>query len=360
MKGVRGQLRGPLGLLLRALFAVLSVFYGLGVRLRGLCYDLGLRPSHRAAVPVISVGNLTTGGTGKTPMVAFLARALARRGYRVAVLARGYGRIPARRDGGAGGDETRDDEALPEELSADGVKRYANPDRVTAAREAAAAGADVLLLDDGFQHRRLKRDLDLVLVDALDPFSNGHVLPRGLLREPRSALRRADAIVVTRADLVSPEARAELRSELARWAPEKPVFFAAHRPAQLRTLSTGHTHPPEWLRGRAVYGFAGIGNPAAFQRTLEALGANVVRFHAYPDHHVYSARDLRQIDAEAQEFLAKAIVTTEKDAARIDGDPFSLPPTALRIEFEILEGEEALLSRVQRALGRQPVLTPRP
>jgi tetraacyldisaccharide 4'-kinase len=263
----------------------------------------------------------------------------------VAILARGYG--PAGRDG-------LDDESLPEDLAAEGVSREVSPDRVAAVRRLEAAGApDIILLDDGFQHLRLHRDLDILMVDAVEPFSNRCLLPRGLLREPLGAARRAGWIVLSRSDQVDPAERDRLEERIQQIAPDVPRARARHRPIELRNLWNGRTHPPEWLEGRPIYAFCGIGNPTAFRRTLEMLDAQVVRFRGYADHASYTPRDLRQIDAEGQEFLAEAIVTTEKDACKLDSDSFTVTPMALKVEMELLEGRTELLAAVRALIPRR-------
>jgi tetraacyldisaccharide 4'-kinase len=314
------------------------------VRLWDWSYRGGLRHVTRAAVPVVSVGNLTAGGTGKTPMVEWLARHLARQNMTVMILARGYG--PASQRG-------PDDEALPPELADEGVLRRTGADRAALALQVVAeTHPDVILLDDGFQHRRLHRDLNILMIDAVEPFSNRRLLPRGLLREPLGAARRADWIVLSRADQVDPHERERLLERIGALAPQAPIARARHRPLDVRDLWNGRLHPAEWLQGRPVYAFCGIGNPVAFRRTLESLEASVVRFRAYPDHHAYTPRDLRQIDAEAQEFLAESIVTTEKDAVKLDSDSFTLTPTALRVEMDLTDGSAELLAAVRALLPR--------
>jgi tetraacyldisaccharide 4'-kinase len=342
---IHGQRRGVVPALLRGSLSALSVLYGLGVRLKNWSYRSGLRRSYHASIPVISVGNITTGGTGKTPMVEWLARQLARQNITVAILARGYG--PTGRDG-------LDDEALPEELAAEGVSRVVGADRVAEARRLEASGRpDVILMDDGFQHLRLHRDLEILMIDAVEPFANRHLLPRGLLREPLGAARRADWIVLSRSDQVDPVERDRLEERIAELAPEARRVRARHRPLELRNLWNGRTHPPEWLEGKPVYAFCGIGNPTAFRRTLEMLDAQVVRFRGYPDHAAYSPRDLRQIDAEGQEFLAEVIVTTEKDAGKLDSDSFTVTPMALKVEMELLDGRAELLDAVRTLIPRR-------
>lgn len=342
---IQGRRRGPLAAIVRAGLWVASIGYGLAARLRHLGYALGLRRVVRVDVPVISVGNLTMGGTGKTPMAEWLARQLARQSLRVVILARGYG--PAGPDG-------RDDEALPEELSAEGVVRLIGPKpSALAAQAVESLRPDVLIVDDGFQHRRLHRDLNVLLIDAVEPFSNRRLAPAGLLREPLGGARRADWIVLTRADVVDPMELARLEERIQAIAPRTPIIRARHRPVELRNLWNGRTHAPEWLEGRPVLAFCGVGNPTGFLRTLESLDTEVVRFRAYPDHHAYEPRDLRQIDAEGQEFLAEAIVTTEKDAVKIDSDTFTLTPLALRVEMELAEGRDELLQAARSLIPRR-------
>src|SRR5438876_5539483 len=191
---ISGRARGVGSSLCRLALSVASGPYGSAVHLRNWCYDRGWLPTHRPPVPVISVGNLTAGGTGKTPCVEYLARFLQARGLRPAVLSRGYR-----------GNGRPNDEALILEANLPDVPHLQGKDRVTRASQAVRVfGADVLILDDGFQHRRLRRDLDLVLIDAMNPWGHGRLLPRGLLREPISSLRRADAVIVTRLDQAQP------------------------------------------------------------------------------------------------------------------------------------------------------------
>jgi len=323
---------------LRLILRGLAAPYAAAVRLRNRGYDLGLLPTHACDKPVICIGNLSLGGTGKTPLVAWTARHLAALGMRPAIVSRGYG---ARR-----GEVS--DEAAELGLLVPGVPHHANPDRVTAAREAMAAGADVIVLDDGFQHRRLARDLDIVAVDATDPFGCGFLFPRGLLREPLQGFSRADAIVLTRATLVDAARRAEIREAVARRAGGMPPTWAeaTHRPVALRQSGGGRL-PLETLRGRRVVACAGVGNPHAFRRSLEALGAHVTAFRPFPDHHVYSPAELDDLGAWAQREQASMLVTTLKDLVKIRRDEVSeIPVAAVEITIDFSVGGDAIANLI--------------
>ena len=313
----------------RAALGAAAGGFGLAVRLRDALYRLRILPSSRPTVPVISVGNLTLGGAGKTPMVEWLAARCARAGRRVAILSRGYGAI--------------DDEALDDRADLGGVVRLTGANRARLALEAVGDyGAQILILDDGFQHRRLQRDLEVVLVDATRPFGNGRLFPRGTLREPPSALRRAGLIVLTRTDQVTPEALNALRATLRGIAGETPTVETVHRPADIKLPGGSERRDLSWLRGREVLAFCGIGNPEAFRRTLESLGARTVCFRAFPDHHPYTEADRARLKAEAKEFMAEALVTTEKDLRRIRWTDPEPPLCAVRIRLEPVRHGEAL------------------
>ncbi len=305
-------------------------------RLRAAGYERGWLARVAVPVPVVSVGNLTAGGTGKTPCVAFLARKLGVRGRRVGILSRGYGapRNAPRRE---------NDEARWFEATLPGVERVQDPDRVAGALELLSRGVDVILLDDGFQHRRLARDLDLVLVDAtrpwgLPPPSGGGApvqacLPRGLLREPPAALARADALVLTRTDQLATRELDALRAELERIAPGRPLLCGVHRPVRL-CGPDGQMLALAELLGREVDLLSAIGNPEAFQRTLEGLGARVASHRVFPDHHLYSSADLTGLGVGG-----RWLVTTEKDAVKLAG---SRALHVLGTDFELVEGAPVL------------------
>ena len=226
-------------------------------------------------------------------------------------------------------------------MDLENVVRLPGKDRVAMGRKALSEyRADLLLLDDGFQHYRVQRGLDIVAVDATQPFANGYLLPRGLLRERPSALGRADLVILTRTDQVTPAELEELRQKIG------PAVETVHRPVHVRSLWNRKKHPLDWLRGRNVYAFCGVGNPEAFRRTLESIGARVVKFRPFEDHHAYTGQDLRRMNAEAQEFMAEVIVTTEKDATKVHAEGFELPLAALRIEIEITRSEELLEERL--------------
>jgi tetraacyldisaccharide 4'-kinase len=291
--------------LMREGLKALSLPYGWAVRLRNRGYDAGRLRTQRAAVPVVSIGNLTLGGTGKTPCVEYVARFFDERRTRVAILSRGYGT------------RGRNDEALLLDENLPGVPHLQGPDRVALAAEAVAQHqSEVLVLDDGFQHRRLARDLDVVLVDATEPWGGGHLFPRGLLREPLGSLCRADLVVLTRCDLISVEQRAELRRMLGRIAPGMAVVETSHRALGLmngtRRAAVGR------LRGKPVLAFCGLGNPHAFRRTLENLGLEVADFRTFPDHHPYSPADVETLAGWAQSQPGDCVVvTTQKDLVKL-------------------------------------------
>jgi len=340
------------------LFA-LSKFYGLGVRFRNARLDRGASAVRRLPVPVISVGNLTAGGTGKTPMVLNLAAELRRLGFRPAVVSRGY-RGGAERGGGVVGDGERillaanqagdEPRLLAERLP--GVPVVVGADRFSAGMTAISQFfPDLILLDDGFQHRRLARDLDLVLLDARRPLGNGHLLPRGPLREPPSALKRADALILTRSDRgVFPLPKASESEGI-------PVFRTIHRPALRKIVPAGDCvvgdfpeGPFEVSRGegsdrrggaalgdgRRAFVFSGLANNADVLRTVAALGGRPVGAMDFPDHHAFSAADREAIFQAARACGADILITTEKDAVRLLGGarfPLDLFVVGVDIDF---------------------------
>ena len=325
---VRGEDRGLTPTLARAALAGLAVPFGAVVTLRNAAFDRGLFIARRAGVPVISIGNLTLGGTGKTPLVAWVTREMAARGLAPAIVSRGYG--------AARGEQS--DEAAELAILLPGVPHVADRDRVAAARTAAAAGAEVVVLDDGFQHRRLARDLDIVTIDATDPWGGGRLFPRGLLREPLAGLTRARVAVLTRATSVAAERRREIRREAEQACAGRalPAWIEAeHRPLRVRAFS-GTTRPLDWLAGRSVAAFAGIGNPAAFRGSLESCGG----FRGFPDHHRYSDADLDSLGGWARETGADVILTTLKDLVKVRRDHLGpLPVFAVEISLVVLGGD---------------------
>ena len=341
---VDGSHRGTTATLARAALGALAVPYAAAVRARNAAYDRGILPVLRARVPVISVGNLTLGGTGKTPLVAWTARRCLAGGRQPVVVSRGYGAARGQTS----------DEAAELALVLPGVTHVADRDRVAAAAVAVSRGAEAIVLDDGFQHRRLARDLDIVTVDATDPFGCGHLFPRGMLREPLAGLARAQAVVLTRSDAVEPDRRRAIVEALAdncRHRGPRVWAEAAHAPHRLRTRA-GRELPLDAIRGRRVAAFCGIGNPAAFRGTLERLGAEVVEFRPFPDHHLYTADDVAMLGGLATAARAAFAITTLKDLVKLPHETLGDTPLfALEIAIEFLAGELELDRLVQAALG---------
>jgi len=295
---------------LAALARLLAMGYGLGARLKNALYDRRILKALEVPVPVVSVGNLTTGGTGKTPLVCLLAEAAQSAGRRPAILTRGYRRNAA---SGGEGDEVRLYRRLLPEVAV-----VVDADRVRGARAAVRAGADLLLLDDGFQHRRLSRQVDLVLADARDPFSGGRLLPHGLLREPPGSLRRATALILTRAGRATP---AELEAAKARALAEAPglaLLLEDHVPEGLFDHAGNPGPPLERLSNLPVLAFSGIGDPNALCESLLALRADVRRAIDFGDHHEFAPEELERLREDAVRSGAELLVTTEKDLMRID------------------------------------------
>ncbi len=333
----------------RLLPGLVEPLFGAAVALRGRLYAGGWLRSFRPPVPVISVGNLTVGGTGKSPMVALVAGRLAARGARPVVLSRGYGgrgsgrSTVVSRGGGplveasVAGDEPV---MLSLQLAAEtgGVPVIVSPRRRDgAARAVEELRAGCLVLDDGFQHRSLARDLDILLLDGMDPFGNGRLLPAGPLREPPSAMERAGIVIVTQADRAGGAAMETIVSTAARHCPRAPLLHARLRMDALIDLASGRAGSPSHLRGARAYCFAGIARPERFFEEAARAGAAVAGTLAFPDHHPYRPRDLERILAEAARARADLLLTTEKDAARLGGRrPEGL--YALRVRLEVDEG----------------------
>ena len=340
---VSGTRRGGRAAALRAALRLAETPYAAAMRIRNWRYDRGLAQAHRIDVPVISVGNLTLGGTGKTPVVAWLARWLRQRHLRVTIVSRGYGA-----EAGA-----RNDEALELEQQMPDVPHLQNPDRVAAARLAIEEfECQVILLDDGFQHRRLARDLDIVLIDALQPFGYGHVFPRGTLREPLCGLRRAQIVLLSRADMLSREECSAIRQQILRYARDSIWAEIRHAPQVLLSAS-GRQAPLDGVRGMSVLAFCGLGNPAGFRHTLDTLGCQVIELREFPDHYAYSRADLEQLAAGAIRPDVQAILCSHKDLVKLGVDELGGKPLwAVSIGIEFHEGLAAVEARLASVAPR--------
>ncbi len=305
---------------------------------------------------MISVGNLAVGGAGKTPVVLAIAGRLIGTGRRPAVLSRGYGatrnddRVVSDGervllDAAGGGDEPV---LLARRLP--GLRVLCGPDRARLAARAVALGADVLLLDDGFQHRRLGRDLDVVVLDASNPWGNGHCLPFGPNREPPSALRRAGLVWLTHADRAAPGDLGALR-ELAVRTTGRPPVESRHAPRDLADGRLERFFPLAEISGRRVGLLTGVARPDSVRRTVESLGASVVATFEFPDHHRFTEGRVRDAVDDSSRAGGELLVTTEKDAVRLPegvvGDPRI---RALRIDAEVLRGDEVLGTALGAAL----------
>ena len=349
-----GQATGCKAALIRFVLAIPAAFYKPIIHIRNASYDHGWKKAYKVSVPVFCVGNLTVGGTGKTPMVIWICRLLRRRGLKVAVLTRGYK---------AKNDQDNDETALLRQALPD-VPIVINPDRVAGARQAIAEhNAKVLVLDDGFQHRRLARDLDIVMIDCTCPFGYDHILPRGLLRESKTQLRRAHVAVLSRCDMIENDELAQLQTQIEQLLqnpkdkselPPKLIVHSQHQPVAL-LASNGSKHPPEELQGKKVFAFCGIGNPQAFEDTLTKLGGDLIGHYLFSDHYVYDDLDANLLRDWRSQYNADWLVTTEKDWVKLK----DIPPIAsikelfwLKIETRITQGKEELGRTILKILEK--------
>ena len=325
--------------LMRVLLWPVSLLYGQLARLRVWFYEKGIFKQRRLGKPVISVGNLTVGGTGKTPMVIWLAQRLIAEGKRVGILSRGY------KGSGGTSDEIELMKARLQDRALFGVgsNRFESGAKIE-------AGVDVFLLDDGFQHLALSRDADILLIDASQALARQALLPTGRLREPVAAMARADILVFTRSETVSGAGAAIEKMQ------GFPVFSAATRLIGLRRLGgDSSTMQAEQIGSGPFYAFCGIGNPRAFFQDLQNWKMPLADRCEFADHHRYDARDARELEDAAQRAGAKALLTTEKDAQNLAGVQFrALPVFITLIEFEITRAD-ALLAMVREKIDSRMV-----
>jgi tetraacyldisaccharide 4'-kinase len=346
-----------------------SAVYETGVASRNAAYDRGWVKAVRLPCPVVSVGNLTVGGTGKTSCVELVAKKLLARHHQPAILSRGYG--GARRDywlrwaddrlqvDGCAVSSAEDLADEPQLLARrlDGVPIMVGANRERTGRLACAQlGADALILDDGFQHRRVQRDCDIVLVHARTPLGGWGVFPRGPMREPIEALSRADVIVLTKADEAF-ELLGALEERVRSLAPEASVITALHAPATLKDASTGTLDDPKRLEGLRLGLLSSIGDPFGFESTVRRLQGNVAWHWAFPDHHAYDFAHWAAIAQRVQETRPHAVVTTEKDWVRLaplaeSRAAWAVPVWVLGVEMKLLSGEDELDDRLARLHAR--------
>jgi tetraacyldisaccharide 4'-kinase len=336
---VSGRRRDLAARLTRIALRMIETPYAMAVARRNRRYDRGIAPIHRVSVPVVSVGNLTLGGTGKTPLVEWIARWYRKRGVRVSIVSRGYGA-----EAGSRNDEARElEQKLPD------VPHVQNADRVAGANIAIdELETQLIVLDDGFQHRRLTRDLDIVLLDALEPFGFEHVFPRGTLREPLAGLKRANAVILSRADMLDAAERVSIRRRVAEISPNAAWAEIRHAPVELLSAA-GQTKPIDALAGVKVAAFCGVGNPAGFRHTLESCGYEVEGFRDFPDHYRYTRNDFESLTAWVNELDAQAVVCTHKDLVKIGVETLGgCPLWALRVGIEFLAGAEAIEAMLEK------------
>lgn len=349
---VSGRATGITAAILRGGLRLLEVPYGSVVSLRNFLYDQQVLSAYRFPVPIISVGNLTLGGTGKSPMVAWLCRFLLQQNLRPGLVSRGYQKLS-----NEGNDELMemsyrfpDVPHLQDRNRAEAIQKLLQTEQV-----------DLIILDDAFQYRRVERNIDLVLLDATAPFGFGHVFPRGTLRESIDGLRRADIALLTRSDLVDKAQRQKIRDRVLSVNPNILWGETNHVPTSLLSVRAcsaepAETEPIEAVHGHSVLAFCGIGNPAAFRKTLERSGVHVARLIPFPDHYHYTSRDAEELMQTAKLLGTDSLLCTMKDLVkldRMDFSPFSLRAVSIEIQFSF--AESAVCERLNDSLSGLPI-----
>ncbi len=341
-----GQQRGFIAAIVKSTLSAFTLPYLAVLNTRNALYRNNIVKSTRLPVKVISVGNITTGGTGKTPLVEFSVKYLGEIGRKVAVLSRGYG------GGGPSqkGNEMINDECLALIENLQDVPVLAGRDRVRNGEKAINDfGVDCVVLDDGFQHLRMKRDLDVVVIDALNPFGGENLIPRGSLREPLQNLGRADLFIISHCDQGNEQAIRSIYTKLDQINHSAPVCESIHRPVHFDNIVDGSILELEWLKGKGVYALSAIGNPESFSYTLKRLGADLIKHKIFQDHHVYTKEEIDDVVSDAQSLGADAIVVTQKDIVKIrkmnikDANILSL-----KIEIEITRGVDLYKAAIDR------------
>lgn len=372
-KLVHGEKPGILANLLLSILRIFSLIYGLGVRIKLGLYTWGIKKRHKLNCTVISLGNITVGGTGKTPTAQQLATIIRDMGYKVVILNRGY-RAAWKGDIGLVSDGKKifmsvseaGDEAYLLAKNLPGVPVVIGKDRaVTGEYAVKQLKADVVILDDGYQHWKLARDLDIVLIDTLNVFGNNFLLPRGTLREPLANLSRAHAYLLTKVDQSSHNARSNIRNVLARYNCVAPVVESIHNPRAFIEIEDWYKKglrctkiSLEAIRGKKVLAFSAIGNPSSFEQTIADTGAGTVEAVRFPDHHSYTMAEMQEVMQKAVDHGACALVTTEKDAVKIPAEFIHsdrpLPVYILSIELNFVDGMEDLMQLIKKVLKPQP------
>jgi len=326
---------GFLKKLARGTLRLVSCGYSLAIGLRNLAYDKRLLRTHKADAPVISIGNITAGGTGKTPLVIWLCNYLREKSRSCAILTRGYKSAPGKLT----------DEPAILAKSCPETRVIINADRVAGAHKATQENAfDVLVMDDGFQHRRLARDIDILTIDATCPFGFGHLLPAGLLREPVKSIKRSHIAVITRSDQVAGSVLDEIEETIKKIAPEIVIAKTVCRHPGAMGMK-GQSMTMNELHNGKVFVFCGIGNPDAFTGQLSRCGMAVVGSRLYNDHHDYTSRDMEDIYEEAKYFGANTVVTTQKDwvkAALLIKDFDDITFVYMKLELEFISGYDKI------------------
>ncbi|OQZ00481.1 MAG: tetraacyldisaccharide 4'-kinase [Candidatus Brocadia sp.] len=331
----------------------LSKIYGFVVKTRIFFYKKGIFKSVRLPIPVISVGNITLGGTGKTPVIEYIAHYLQKKGKRVAILSRGYAATIEQEPDALHKNFCNDEHLVFQENIPD-VPHLIHKDRVKSGLRAIGQfQAQYLLLDDGFQHLRLARDINMVTIDALNPFGFGYTIPRGMLREPLEELRRADLFVLTHTDQCGHDKMQSIKERLREIAGHVPVVETVHKPIGLESSAGTEMTDIRVLQGKRVFAFCAIGNPESFRKSIEGLGGKLLCFHAFPDHHVYTASELRALSAEAKRVSPEVIMITQKDRVKIKnvGESWDFPLWTLKIEIRITKGCEIFEKKMNALLN---------
>ncbi|MFC1633696.1 tetraacyldisaccharide 4'-kinase [Planctomycetota bacterium] len=373
---ISGQNTGLVAASLRLVLGVAAMGYSLVVRLRNLLYSRGWLKVHHVDAAVICVGNITTGGTGKTPLVVWVYKRIISNlksqisDSHCAILTRGY---KAAKDSGSKTQDYSDEIAILAE-SCPAAKVIVNPDRVAGATKAINEfSAKVLIMDDGFQHRKLARDINIVTIDATQPFGYGRMLPAGLLREPVNSLKRADAIVITRCDQTTEIELDELVQKLRENHRDIIIARSTHAPVRVEYPDTSvipanagiqkdsekvdsclrRNDSIRKLKAKKVFAFCGIGNPEAFMHTIRSLGCKLVGSKVYDDHYHYTDDCLSDIYRQAEHLGAGLILTTQKDwtkISRLTPAKNRIPLAYLAIEIDFLSGREELTALIEDAL----------